>query len=154
MPFSSLLFEVSRRNRPFASLNLGGEGSFSVFDLCGWILTNLPVFGSLGGMCFGVFCGCGTCPLSSSTIAIFAFLALFCSFSIVLICSASMSLSRFISFISEFILYFNLFIISLSLFLMYGLISLTLLAPGGGGVFCPLQPSKWLRTPKWNMLSP
>ena len=30
---------------------------------------------------------------------------------------------------------------------------LTLLAPGGGGVF-HLQPSKWLRTPKQNKLSP
>ena len=112
-------------NRPFASLNLGRASCFGGFGLSGWILTNQPVFGSLGGMCFGVFCGCGTCPLSSSTIAIFGFLALFCSFSTILISSALLSLLRFISFISEFILYFNISIISLSLFSMYGLISLS-----------------------------
>ena len=38
-------------NRPFASLNLGGGGvCFGGFRLSGWILTNRPVFGSLGGM--------------------------------------------------------------------------------------------------------
>ena len=67
------------------------------------------------------FCGCGTCSVSSSTIAIFGFLALFCSFSTILISSALLSLLRFISFISEFILYFNVCIISLSLFLVKGI---------------------------------
>ena len=56
-------------NCPFASLNLGRAGCFGGFGLSGWILTNRPVFGSLGGMCFGAFCGCGTFPLSSSLVS-------------------------------------------------------------------------------------
>ena len=52
-------------NCPFASLYLGRAGCFGGFGLSGLILTNRPVFGSLGGMHLGGFCdlaiGCGTC---------------------------------------------------------------------------------------------
>ena len=51
MPFSS--------NRPFASLNLGRVVCFGGFGPSRWILMNRPVFGSPGGMCFGVFWGNG-----------------------------------------------------------------------------------------------
>ena len=39
-------------NRPFASLNLGRVGCFGGFGTSGLILTNRPVLGSLGLMCF------------------------------------------------------------------------------------------------------
>ena len=58
-------------NHPFASLNLGKAGCFGGFGLSEWILMNRPVFGSLGGLCLVGFCGCRTCPLPLSTVAIF-----------------------------------------------------------------------------------
>ena len=55
-------------NRPFASFSLGRAGCFGGFGLSGWILTNRPVFGPLGGTRLVGFCGWaiggGTCPLS------------------------------------------------------------------------------------------
>ena len=57
-----------------------------------------PVFGSLGGMCLVGFWGCATFPLLSSTIAIFGFLALFCSFSTKLLGFSIGFLALFCSF--------------------------------------------------------